>query len=243
MTSIRGKNKWPTSFCQAGHCCFYHILSTFLITGQKKGRMECIRFSWKLMHIQAVWYFSRKSNFFLLLIPTLVFPYSFSQTCQNDFTFQIWKFFFFFLTDTGFWRNREQSSMAKAGRPYFKRYETKITDHNVRIRRFFVRDYNVINSSQLYWHYLFARYTCARKHFSRIGAFFYYFNHCSPIVSAYLTYCCYGRINGNVRCVKSNIYSVCQSSRLSVVMTERSSYLSRPFLIEEFSSKQISSFL
>lgn len=149
----------------------------------------------------------------------------------------------FFLTDTGFWRNREQSSMAKAGRPYFKRYETKITDHNVRIRRFFVRDYNVINSSQLYWHYLFARYTCARKHFSRIGAFFYYFNHCCPIVSAYLTYCCYGRINGNVRRVKSNIYSVCQSSRLSVVMTERSSYLSRPFLIEEFSSKQISSFL
>ena len=137
MTSIRGKNKWPTSFCQAGHCCFYHILSTFLITGQKKGRMECIRFSWKLMHIQAVWYFSRKSNFFLLLIPTLVFPYSFSQTFQNDFTFQIWKKFFFFLTDTGFWRNREQSSMAKAGRPYFKRYETKITDHNVRIRRFF----------------------------------------------------------------------------------------------------------
>lgn len=151
--------------------------------------------------------------------------------------------FFFFLTDTGFWRNREQSSMAKAGRPYFKRYETKITDHNVRIRRFFVRDYNVINSSQLYWHYLFARYTCARKHFSRIGAFFNYFNHCCPIVSAYLTYCCYGRINGNVRRVKSNIHSVCQSSRLSVVMTERSSYLSRPFLIEEFSSKQISSFL
>ena len=150
---------------------------------------------------------------------------------------------FFFLTDTGFWRNREQSSMAKAGRPYFKRYETKITDHNVRIRRFFVRDYNVINSSQLDWHYLFARYTCARKHFSRIGAFFYYCNHCCPIVSAYLTYCCYGRINGNVRRVKSNIYSVCQSSRLSVVMTERSSYLSRPFLIEEFSSKQISSFL
>lgn len=96
MTSIRGKNKWPTSFCQAGHCCFYHILSTFLITGQKKGRMECIRFSWKLMHIQAVWYFSRKSNFFLLLIPTLVFPYSFSQTFQNDFTFQIWKKNFFF---------------------------------------------------------------------------------------------------------------------------------------------------
>jgi len=75
--------------------------------------------------------------------------------------------------------------MAKAGRPYFKRYETKIANHNVRIRRFFVRDYNVINSSQLTditssLDTLVLPFTrgysrTARKHFSRIVAFCHYF--------------------------------------------------------------------
>lgn len=125
------------------------------------------------------------------------------------------KKFLFFLTDTGFWRNREQSSMAKAGRPYFKRYETKITNHDVRIRRFFVRDYIVINSSQLYRHYLFARYTFTTFHYLSLEVIVELHENIFNELALFLLpnseclfdiYCCYGRINGNVRRVKSNIY-------------------------------------